>query len=381
MKVIETFTSEAFVGEALPIAVNFALSVLATTRATEQLMPTLKKVREAKAVASATDGITSSANRGHIGDPSTAAIEKLLTMLPAEPSTIVSPSLRVDFPKRGGRVNGFWVPLVTEVTLGTELENRLEAGSSTIKSEGISAQVKTDNGEGQDGGHQTSWRPPLFAILSPSLDRCEIRVLVDELEAARFPVAPSGTTRVSQGLSLVYAPRCGEHPEHDAAVAAGNEWWTSDKDAWYVEARTVDQVCTTDVFGRHRMRTELVCCGKVADDGANKPTVANGAGHPAQNGVWTAAETVAAAPELSSPLCETLAGTAPIEYFHTSNGVAEVSGVGERMEAPLSVVEPLPDRISVSLYLDGTPDTSASLTVPRWSSEGEVWQVCCKPGI
>lgn len=55
-------------------------------------------------------------------------------------------------------------------------------------------------------------------------------------------------------------------------------------------------------------------------------------------------------------------------------------GGARAARSPSSVLTPIPDDISITLYLErnGRSDgvvVSAELSVPRWSSDGEVWEV------
>lgn len=86
-----------------------------------------------------------------------------------------------------------------------------------------------------------------------------------------------------------------------------------------------------------------------------------------------------------------LATTATIEYFHTGNGadvllpspwaaaMAAEQGVDSRRgglgSTDLPFVAP-PDELSVSIFLEDDPDEIvATVAVPRWYSDGEVWEV------
>lgn len=366
MKALELGTSDAFRNGLHSIDSRFIKCVLATARGTEQLRPALQIIKENTAAA-----ITPS-RPDDVGSISIAATEKLLSLLPAGPEATVVPSLRVDFPKRSSRVGGSVVPFVAEVRLGTALETRRAAGCAT--NDEASTQGKAVSGGWSSRDRDKPSQSPLSVSQSLPLERCELRILVDELEAMRFHIAPSGTTNIRHGLSLVYAPRCSKHPDHDVAVAAGKEWWRNDKDAWYVEARTVDRVCTRDVFGSHSMRVDVVCYQETGhgDDstraaaGAEEKRVENGDG---------AAGTATPATPGALPF-EVITSAQSIEYVHTANGAGAAVSSGEKnMEAPAATLGSLPDQVSVSLYLDGASDTSATVTVPRWSSDGEVWQV------
>lgn len=372
VKAIETIGSDAYRGNVYAVESRFIAAALATARATEQLLPALKMVIKEHTAANAT---LSSRSDDLIGNLFTAMAEKLLALLPLDPASAKTlPSLHVDFPKRGGRVGGSLVPFVAEVSLGATLEARL---AEVYTAEEVSARAHAYGNERRSEEHQTSWPSSLPGTSLPPLEGCKLRILVDDVEAALFPVDPSGTTTILQAWSPVYAPRCSKHPEHDTAVAAGKQWWVSDKDAWYVEARTVDRVCIRDDFSSHRMHAELFCCNKGRDGVLETLATASGAGQSAEGRRGGAAAASTATPERVSPICDTLSTTSPIEYLHTGNGAMTTKHpaddkVGARM-SPLW--DPLNDNVSISLYLDRAPDTSAVVTVPRWGSDGKVWKV------
>lgn len=89
-----------------------------------------------------------------------------------------------------------------------------------------------------------------------------------------------------------------------------------------------------------------------------------------------------------------LATTGTVEYFHTGNLVDPLSALPwkatakeERNDAdgtediknPLFL--PPPEELSVSLYLEGDPEeATVVLAVPRWFSDGEVWEVRRRSG-
>lgn len=85
------------------------------------------------------------------------------------------------------------------------------------------------------------------------------------------------------------------------------------------------------------------------------------------------------------PEWEVLATSATVEYFHTGN-LADVLSASpwteENETAPSSfgganpLLVPPPEDLSVSLYLKSDPDeTVVVVAVPRWFSNGEVWEV------
>lgn len=516
---------------------------LSHRRATVQLLPALKEIKtaienELDGPAAATDG------GGKIDDPGAfpfppsgtnaysktdddrninrGVLKKLLIVL--EPSGAVGlPTLRIDFPKRGGRVSGSVVPVIVEVRLGKVLEGRLSdavvaaeeaeaaeteaeakstpdagnsaeetatataTGTTTGTTAATSAATKggvdsaaandtptkgetefsepreTDAAEGeaesdekyqtrssvlaagklptgrftarqQHGGEPHTTLP---AQLAAPLDHCETRILVDGSEIARVPVASSGTTVVHQGLSVEYPPRCGDHPEKVGEVGSmtaraqmgvggtaaarrgmmGEESsWSGNLNAMSVEARTVDRVCTEDVFGLHEIHIELACCRSSGgysggDDGEQ------------QHGIRAAAAgkgETKTTPRSTSPLpslsCEVFAITPSVEYFHTALGrapsplppaayapsgrdveggttvgaergidatAAEAAAAAAATVEPaeefatVASLEPIPESVSVTVYLEGAFEAAKTIvTVSRWGSDGEVWEVC-----
>lgn len=95
---------------------------------------------------------------------------------------------------------------------------------------------------------------------------------------------------------------------------------------------------------------------------------------------------------------EVLATTATVEYFHTGNGAdvlssspwTEATAAEEHVDAgekrgdglggTIPLLVPPPEELSVSLYLEDDPnEIVAVVAVPRWHSDGEVWEVRVKP--
>lgn len=83
-----------------------------------------------------------------------------------------------------------------------------------------------------------------------------------------------------------------------------------------------------------------------------------------------------------------LATSGTVEYFHTGNLVDVLSEFPSKATAEEkrddttkkndgnSLFFPPPEELSVSLYLESDPDqTMVILAVPRWFSDGEVWEV------
>ena len=97
--------------------------------------------------------------------------------------------------------------------------------------------------------------------------------------------------------------------------------------------------------------------------------------------------------ELEGSQWQVLATSAVIEYFHIGNlkdvlssSSWEVADESKHNDAPdeegghqgdeSSIFDSPPEEISVSLYADSDPkNTSFVFTVPRWLSDGEVWEV------
>lgn len=149
--------------------------------------------------------------------------------------------------------------------------------------------------------------------------------------------------------------RCSEHPFKAGGLATGAAvggvsglWggWDRDQDTWHMEAREVDRVCTRDASGPHHMHGEVACCydANNTSGGENE--------------------------EGKEETCEVWASSEAVEYLHTGAGESESHGfAGSLLDAP-------PKNLSVSLHLEGSPDvTTAVVSVPRWSSDGDVWEV------
>lgn len=96
---------------------------------------------------------------------------------------------------------------------------------------------------------------------------------------------------------------------------------------------------------------------------------------------------------------EVLATSAVVEYFHTGNLVDALSsshwkeaaeakhddardenGDDQRYTNP--IFDSPPKELSVSLYAESDPENSlAVVNVPRWLSDGVVWEVCLSPSL
>lgn len=99
---------------------------------------------------------------------------------------------------------------------------------------------------------------------------------------------------------------------------------------------------------------------------------------------------------MEGPAWEVLATSATVEYFHTahladvlsSSPWTEPSGGDSRdnkgayhgddskvSKVSNSLFDSPPEEVSVSLYLESDPETVVVVAVPRWLSDGEVWEV------
>lgn len=318
VNVMEACTGKTWAKSLHPFQCTTIVTVLASDRGTEQLLPALREISRTA---------TAAPPVGKNSSPSPKVVAELLAVLETDPTMS---SLRIGTPRPRGRTSGSAVAFLAEVNLGTTLEAKL-----------------TD-------GH-------------PSIRRCEVRVVVDGAVAQRILLDSAQTSQsVAVGVTPVYGSRCSEHPAHATMAAATAKGaapvWTHNKNMWYMEAREVDRVCTNDTFGPHRVHAELACCDGGEGGGAN--TVEHDVAGPGE-------------PESS---CEVLAIAAPVEYIHTANGAPVLSAWSEEQQetGPSPLLLPPPDNISVSLHLERLPATvNGVVTVPRWSSDGEVWEVRC----
>ncbi|CAN0449180.1 unnamed protein product, partial [Ectocarpus sp. 8 AP-2014] len=323
------------------------------------------------------------------------------------------PFVKVLAPVDAARVIGGAVPFFAEVYLGGTLEERLlEVRNGRRREDAASSNPvgghapSAGRGEERGPGH-SPWLPPFH--------RCEVRAVVDGVVTTRIPIYEDGdgdvTTatadassekqegggeddtlpengggggdkRKRAGKATSHAirmavipdygtPRCSDHPRAAETLAAtagvagtAGASWGNFEDMWLIEARQVDRVCTREAFGPHRMQGELACC---FSDGAHAADRETGA-----------VET-----------CQVQAISAPVEYHHTGHladvlssswaeqerGFVSGSGAGSGEPGPSGLLfDPPPEEISVSVYVETAPDAaSAVMSVPRWSSDGDVW--------
>lgn len=338
-KALEACTeTTAFASTGVPYECKSIISVLSSERATVQLLPALRIIA-AQADAADSPFDAKSESPFALSTTTSTIANRLLALLETNPNPAV-PYLRMDVPRPGGRTSGGAVAFMGEVNVGMPRDNN-----------------------------------------SPLLRRCEVRIVVDGVVADRIPIEPTaGTMELARAVTPAYPSRCCEHPAHSATMAAAGgaaRAWDSNPDVWYVEAREIEKVCTQDAFGIHRMHAELTCCsgGGGGGEGVSR-----------DDSTATAIGGAAVSPgeALLQPSCEVIASAAPVEYFHTANGEEppttwkEGKGVDEgSVSSSQSLLDPPPDDISVSLHLDSSTsdDARAVLSVPRWSSYGEVWEV------
>lgn len=372
VRAIEACTGEVFRSKFHPHQCKSIVTVLATGRATHQLLPALRTIHaradaaaKAKAKAKATARSPVPGSNDASAAVSLAKASTLLSLLERQPG---SPhGIRIDFPKHGGRVGGSGIPLAAEAVLGLPLTAGL-TGSSAEPTGETERGVGTPSGSDERGRGRGVEEATEAAPLALGPDRCELRVMVDGSIVHVAAVPPTGRLRVARGLSVRYPPRCSGHPARDrlgAMTRAG--WWEENQDAWYLEARVVERVCTGDAFGAHEMRAELACwesrgLSPAAASGKEEQAAGDGADEPG----------------LSSRGCRVLASTPPTEFFHTANG-AESTPVPDGGGSAVGLLDPPPVDVSVSLYLDAPASTSTVgeglVSVPRWSTDGEAWEV------
>lgn len=337
VNVMETCTETTWASGLHPFQCTTIVTMLASDRANKQLLPALRKI----ALAATADP---SMPVGKNSSPSPKVVAELLEVLEGNPAL---PSLRIGLPRPRGRTSGSAVVFVAEVSLG---DAALEANKPTGSS-----------------GHP------------PSIKRCEVRVVVGGAVAKRVVLDSAQTSQsVTVGVTPVYGSRCSEHPAHAAMAATATAAegaaaaWAHNEDMWYVEAREVERVCTNDAFGPHRIHAELACCdggeGGGGDNNADDTVEHNNAAGPAG--------------EAAALSCEVVATAAPVEYLHTANGAPMIlSAWSEEIRQETGPNNPLlhpppPEDISISLHLEHRSDTvKGVVTVPRWSSDGEVWEV------
>lgn len=319
--------------------------------------------------------------------PSPERIDKLLAVLETGKGT---PSLKMERPKTGTRISGRALALVIAVELGTALEARLageprepvDKYSEVEVARDISARIggkkmPTNQMNGEQTDQETldlhevdAGRKPNEPSKSAGAERpdallpyCEVRAVVDGLVANKTPIKP-GQTYAAMAAIPAYSPRCSEHPIASVLSAGGSAKgsWNQAHDDWELEVREIERVCTDEAFGPHRIHFDLVCCER------DTPNVTT---------------THVAAPfktETAPPsACEIFASTETTEYLHTANGADVLSSWGDEVEqegGQASLFDPPPETISVALHLDSSPDAMRTVvTLPRWSSDGEIWEV------
>lgn len=225
--------------------------------------------------------------------PSLDRIESLLGLLEGEnnPSEMTGrmPSLRMAFPTPGGRISGGVVYFQGELNLGSILTAQLMAGrdtSSSRSAEGIAAdsprfddgtyRSRMGRGGGGSGGGDGSFGGMKEAQHTlPDIERCVIRVVVDGVVASTLPVDQAFSAAAVQDnsdnglvvdINTLFVPayekrkRCAEHPAKAATAAVtGGGGWVGDEDAWRLESRAIDKICTRELFGAHYIHGELAC--------------------------------------------------------------------------------------------------------------------------
>lgn len=399
-------------------------TTLASERGKSHLLPALETLaRNADAARTAPSSSTLAPGKKRFL-PSAENIEKLLSTFHSYRET---PSLHMLQPKHGGRISGSAVAFVAQYALGTALGARLAEGlgRSSIGKGAEPEQVMSLAGncerelttttrlEEHESGNATiggcSWSAPATQTADqppaggeheddirrhrreevvtrlPPLERCEVAFLVGGVAALRLPLnaEETGDGTVMRAVTPAYPPRCSEHPLQTAAAAAaktggngGGGWhWESSEDTYSLEPRSIERVCTDESFGPHLAHAELSCC------------TSGVTGVSAYDEATTAAGDTAT----TRSTCEVFAKTDPVEYFHTGNGADVYSSWGkEKAEeeeeednrsgggggAGQPLLDPPPEDISVLLYLENARDTlRTTVSVPRWSSDGEVWEV------
>ncbi|CAB1099187.1 unnamed protein product [Ectocarpus sp. CCAP 1310/34] len=327
--------------------------------------------------------------------PSAGRIESLLALLGGGHERsgmgITPPFLHMKHPMPQGRVSGGVVKFAVEVFLGAALRTSLLAAATT--NDGSSSSGSGYRRVGGDKGME----PPLS-----DYDRCVIRAVVDGSTSSTIPIDTAdvfnndGETAVVMQTAIIPTydqnPRCSEHP---AKASAGWSAWAQNEDVWRVDARAVDRVCTREAFGAHHIHGELAC--RRYQHGYGKPNQLRT--EPIVQGNANEGERGSSAPSprlesnMEAPAWEVLATSAMVEYFHTghladilssSPWVAPSGGEsrdnkGKHKSDGSKVSNPLfdspPEEISVTLYLESDPDeTFVVVAVPRWLSDGEVWE-------
>ncbi|CAM9686307.1 unnamed protein product [Ectocarpus fasciculatus] len=322
--------------------------------------------------------------------PSAGRIASLLALLDGgnerNGMVITPPFLRMKHPVPQGRVSGGVVTFVVEVYLGAALRTSLLAAATTNDGSSRVGTGSSGAGHGRQG-----MKPPL-----PDYDRCVIRAVVDGSISSTMPVdrvdvfSNDGEAAVVMHTAIIpdydHKPHCSEHP---AKALAG---WSANEDAWRLHSRAMDKVCTREAFGAHHIHSELACRRSTSTvaEGQTKPIV-HGNGN--EGGWGSAAPPLPSETNMEGPAWEVLATSAMVEYFHTGHLADVLSSSpwtapsggesrdnkgadnGDRSKASNMLFDSPPEEISVSLYLESDPDgTVVVVAVPRWLSDGEVWE-------
>ena len=282
-------------------------ALLASVRERDQLLPALETLSRnaAATIAASTAASSTLAPEKHLL-PSSENIQRLLQIVRPYSQ---APSLRMIAPSVGGRTSGSVFAFVAHCTLGTALEARLAealgpsadqqgeteqalAGSSgkgptTTQSDenevgkgttgiwwGGSAARSGDKLSADAGGKDGNWHhgQDEEAPRLPPLEHCEVRGVLDGLEAVRIPLSAAKThaNLAAKAVFPVYPPRGSEHPLQEAMKDRVGDRdggaWDASEDVFYLEARDIERICTADSFGIHRVHAELSCCTAGATD-------------------------------------------------------------------------------------------------------------------
>lgn len=346
-------------------------TVLAAARGEKQLLPALRLLAAHPTTWTTTPTSTSF---GRESESPVESVEKLIALLDPSEAGEDGSSLRIQLPVPGGRNGGSALAFKAEVNLGASLRARLAAGKDEPAEGTLGPAWESNHGPSAGASGRDSSRAEASA-LAP-LERCETLLVVDGVIALRIPITSlEATQTVYSAVVPVYdnSVSCSAHPAAaEVAAAAGKIWPTASEDnSWHIEAREVDRVCTNNVYGSHVMHAELACYGRGRAASAStefEPALGSSDLKPSQ--------------PLSPPEFEVVATAAPVEYFHTANGEESVSGsskAGQREgEEQESIFASPPEELTVSLYLENAHDpVNVVVAVPRWSSDGEVWEVRC----
>lgn len=283
VKLLEGCTSDEYRQNFLAFECTVMGTVIAIERATNQVLPALKFIKNETAAGT----LELLSPTGVAGAAVMKRVSMLLDMI--EPPTEF-PSLRVDTVKMGNRLHGEVVTIFAKVSLGTAIEERLTA--VTIATAVTAATAVAAGGEESQDDHiqsrssrhdndvMTSATTTTTTIPGGPLDHCEVRVFVDGERAHTisvnntFPPSSSSSPKSdvsnnsgnggssNQGLTfpileiqaafpVVYRPRCSESPiepvigrdaKERAAGAAGvaavdkqTAWWDYNVEASELE--------------------------------------------------------------------------------------------------------------------------------------------------